>query len=122
MVTNAVVGRTEAAQLKVSVWGVPGFTCRSAGVVIPDGIPVTSIVTGEENPPEPVTETETEPEEPAGRLRLDGETARLKSGGGPCGVSPEQPPSTRGINTAIKKSGRHQARETILCGRKANPS
>lgn len=40
-VTNALDETTEAAGLKVMVWGVPGFTCRLAGeAVIPGGRPV----------------------------------------------------------------------------------
>jgi len=77
-VTNAVEGTTEAAELKVSLCGLSGFTCRFAGeTVTPGGRPVISSVTGEENPLEAVTNTATESDVPAWRLRVDGETARL---------------------------------------------
>jgi hypothetical protein len=40
-VMNAVDETTEAAELKVMVWGVPGFTCRVSGeAVIPCGRPL----------------------------------------------------------------------------------
>jgi hypothetical protein len=121
-VTNAVEGTTEAAELKVSLCGVSGFTCKSAGEnVTPGGRPVTSSVTGEENPLEPVTNTATESDVPAWRLRVDGEIDRLKSGG-PCeGVSPLEQPQSMDINTAVKKSGRHRAPRKVLRACKTNP-
>jgi hypothetical protein len=121
-VTNAVLGATEAAEVKSRFSGVPGFICGSAGEnVTPGGRPVTSSVTGEENPPEAVTDTETEPEVPAGRLRLDGETVRLKSGGTCGGVSPPEQPQSMDTNTAVKKSGRHRAPGKVLRARKNEP-
>lgn len=121
-VTNEVVGATEAAEVKLTFSGVPGFICGSAGEnVTPGGRPVISSVTGEENPPEAVTDTETEPEVLAGRLRLDGETVRLKSGGGPCELSPPEQPPSMDTNTAVKKSGRHRAPGKALRARKTNP-
>lgn len=79
-VMNAVVGTTEAAELKLRLCVIPGVTCRAAGeAVIPGGRPVTSTVIGEENPLAPVADRETEPDAPAGKMRLDGETDRLKS-------------------------------------------
>lgn len=111
-----------APEVKVSFTGGPGFTCGSAGeTVTPGGSPIILIVTGEENPPELVTHTSTEPDVLAGILRLDGETATLKSGGGACGASPPEQPPSMNINTAVKKSGRHQAHGKVLRARKANP-
>jgi hypothetical protein len=79
-VMNAVEGTTEVEEVKVRSWGVPGFTCKAVAV-IPGGRPVTSTVIGEENPFAGVANTETEPDAPGRRSRLDGKTDRLKSGG-----------------------------------------
>jgi hypothetical protein len=81
-VRKAVDETTEAAEVKVRFRGAPGFTCRSAAEeVTPAGRPLTSIVTGDENPFKGVTNRETESDEPAGSAMLDGATERLKSGG-----------------------------------------
>jgi hypothetical protein len=122
-VRKAVEETTEAAEVKVRFFRVPAITCISGGEgVTPAGRPVTSIVTGDENPFKGVMDTETESDEPAGSAMLDGATERLKSGGPWAGVSPpEQPQSVMVINAAVKKIGVHRARRTVLCARKANP-
>lgn len=82
------------------------------------------MATDEENPFEPVTDTEIEADVPPGIMRLGCERDRLKSAlGGPACESPprEHPQSMRVMNTAVKEIGEQRARRTVLFTRKANP-